>query len=365
MESSSAILIIVLAVAGGVAAWLILSAGAARRRREDEVRRLEEGRRLDRLLAETSAARQASESTDRRFDEMRRTVEERVAGVERRLNEGQSEVSTHLGAMREKMGHVFEASQKVERLATDMTRLEELLRPPKLRGVLGETFLEHALAQVLPPKFWELQHRFRDGVVVDAVVLVAPDCRVPIDSKFPLENYRRSREAPDEGERRRAQRAFFADVRRHVDAIHAKYVRPDQGTTDFAVMYVPAEGIYCEIIGGGDPGLVDYAVERRVFPVSPMLLYAYLATVRMGIRGLELQESAHEIQAKLADLSRHWERLEEPLGKLGTHLSNAQKQYEESTRAFARFAGRLAGISEAGPRPVEEERPATQLPPPS
>ncbi|MFN2387904.1 MAG: DNA recombination protein RmuC [Thermoanaerobaculia bacterium] len=328
--------------------------------------RAEEAGRLDRLLSETAAARQASESIDRRFDEMRRAVEERVGGVERRLNEGQTQVSSHLGEMREKMGQVFEATQKVERLATDMTRLEELLRPPKLRGVLGETFLEQALAQILPPRFWKLQYRFRDGVQVDAVVYIAADRCLPVDSKFPLENYRRSREAAEEMDRRRSQRAFHADVRRHVDTIRSKYVRPEEGTTDFAVMYVPAEAVYCEIVGAtGEASLVDYAVENRVFPVSPMLLYAYLATVRMGIKGLELQESAQEIQARLADLGRHWDRLEEPFSKLGTHLSNAQKQYEESTKAFERFAGRLSGVAESGQRTLEDEPLSPRLPPPS
>jgi DNA recombination protein RmuC len=328
--------------------------------------RAEDSRRLDRLLSETAATRTASESIDRRFEEMRRAVEERVGGVERRLNEGQTQVSTHLGEMREKMGQVFEATQKVERLATDMTRLEELLRPPKLRGVLGETFLEQALAQILPQRFWKLQHRFRDNVLVDAVVYITTDRCLPVDSKFPLENYRRSREAAEELDRRRAQRAFHADVRRHVDTIRSKYVRPEEGTTDFAVMYVPAEAVYCEIVGAsGEGSLVDYAVENRVFPVSPMLLYAYLATVRMGIKGLELQESAQEIQARLADLGRHWDRLEEPFNKLGTHLSHAQKQYEESTKAFERFAGRLSGVAESGQRTLEEETLSPRLPPPS
>ena len=355
MDSSGVVLGALGLAAVTVTLWLLLR----RSRGED-------ARRLDRLLSETAATRQASESIDRRFDEMRRAVEDRVGGVERRLNEGQTQVSTHLGEMREKMGQVFEATQKVERLATDMTRLEELLRPPKLRGVLGETFLEHALAQVLPPRFWKLQHRFRDGVQVDAVVYIAADRCLPVDSKFPLENYRRSRDAAEEMDRRRSQRAFHADVRRHVDTIHAKYVRPEEGTTDFAVMYVPAEAVYCEIVGAtGEAALVDYAVEHRVFPVSPMLLYAYLATVRMGIKGLELQESAHEIQARLADLGRHWDRLEEPFGKLGTHLSNAQKQYEESTKAFERFAGRLSGIAESGQRTLEDEPVSPRLPPPS
>jgi DNA recombination protein RmuC len=295
----------------------------------------ESASRLDRVLVETAAAREASESVDRRFEELRRTVELRVQGIERGLLEGQKGVADHLASsgrllseVGEKVGRVFEASQKIERLAGEVTRLEDLLKPPKLRGALGETFLEQALRQVLPPGSWKMQHAFADGVVVDAVILIG-DRFVPVDSKFPLENFRRSRELEDEGERRKARRAFAADVRRHVDGIAEKYVRPGSGTYDFALMYVPAEAVYCEIAADEeDTALADYAVGKRVVAVSPRLLYAYLSTIALGLRGLELQENAREIHENLADLSRLLARVEEPMSKLGTHLTNAAKQYE-------------------------------------
>ena len=333
------------------------------------------GHRLDRLLADTAAARQASEAVDRRFDELRRSVDDRVGSVERRVAEGQKSLTDHLGEsgrllqdVGEKMGRIFEASVKIEKLATDVTRLEDLLKPPKLRGTLGETFLEQALRQALPPKCWTMQYRFPDGVQVDAAIFVG-DRLVPVDSKFPLENYRRSRDAADETERRRAQRDFASDVRRHVDAIRARYVRPDSGTYDFALMYVPAESVYCEIAGvGEESALADYALERRVVPVSPRLLYAYLATVAMGLKGLELQQSALDVQAKLADLSRRWEKVEIPFSKLGTHLLNTQKQYDETNRAIGGFSSRLTGIAESvEPEPETESSPAPRLvvPPPA
>lgn len=327
--------------------------------------------RLDRLLAETAAARQASEAVDRRFEDLRRSVEERVQGVERSLTDGQKSLTDHLGKsgrllqdVGEKMGRIYEASQKIEKLAGDVTRLEELLKPPKLRGTLGETFLEQALSQVLPQRCWQMQYRFGDAVV-DAAIFVGERV-VAVDSKFPLENYRRSREAGEEGERRRALREFGADVRRHVDAIAGKYIRPEAGTCDFALMYVPAEAVYSEIAGEGeDPALADYAVERRVIPVSPRLLYAYLATVAMGLRGLELQHSAQEIQEKLGELARLWDRVEEPFAKLGVHLSNTQKQYEQATRALDRFAARLDGVAEKAEEKIETDAAALPPLPPS
>jgi DNA recombination protein RmuC len=302
--------------------------------------------RWDRLLSDTATARQASETVERRFDEMRRSLEERVQGVERRLSEEHRDVAENLGQMREKMGMVFEASQKIERLASDMTRLEDLLKPPKMRGTLGETFLEQALRQVLAQRFWKMPYRFPDGVIVDAAIFFGDRC-VPVDSKFPLENFRRSREAPEELERRRAMREFASDVRRHVEAIRTKYIRPERGTLDFAIMYVPAEAVYSEIAAEGEEetSLADYAVERRVVPVSPRLFYAYLATVSMGLRGLELQERAREVQGQLADLARQWDRFEAPFAKLGAHLSNTQKQFEEAAKALTRFADRLSSVA--------------------
>ena len=348
--SSSAVIVL---LAAAVLAFAVALAFALRSRQRGS---------LDLLLAETARAREASESVDRRFDELRRSVEERVGGVERSLSAGQRGLTERLGESNrlmkdvgEQMGRVFEASQKIEQLAGNVTRLEDLLKPPKLRGALGETFLEQALAQVLPAGCWKMQYRFPDGVTVDAAVFVG-ERSVSVDSKFPLDNYRRAREAADDGERKKALRDFQGDVRRHVDTIAAKYIRPECGTYDFALMYVPAEAVYFEVAGDGEEGaLADYAIEQRVVPVSPRLLYAYLATVAMGLRGLELQDSARDVQEKLADLARLWERVETPFEKVGAHLSNAQKQYEEATKAVGRFGAKLEGIAEGAAERLETE----------
>jgi DNA recombination protein RmuC len=326
---------------------------------------------FERLLAETVATRQAAEGVDRRFEDLRRSVENRVQGVERSLTEGQKSLTDHLGKsgrllqdVGEKMGRIYEASQKIEKLAGDVTRLEDLLKPPKLRGTLGETFLEQTLAQVLPQRCWQMQYGFGDAVV-DAAIFVGERI-VAVDSKFPLDNFRRAREAAEEPERRRALREFGADVRRHVDSIAGKYIRPEAGTCDFALMYVPAEAVYGEIAGEGEePSLADYAVERRVIPVSPRLFYAYLSTVSMGLKGLELQQGAREIGEKLSELARLWGKIEEPFTKLGAHLSNTQKQYEQATRALDRFAARLDGVAEQAGEKLEAETPALPPLPPS
>jgi len=363
MSSSAVVLLSALALAAVVAVVVVAAS-------------LRSSSRLDRLLSETAGAREASESVDRRFEEMRRSVEERVRGVEQSLSEGQKGLTEHLGEsgkllkdVGERMGRIFEASQKIEKLAGEVTRLEELLKPPKLRGTLGEAFLEQALRQALPPGSWQMQYRFSDGVSVDAVIRIK-DRWIPVDSKFPLENFRRAREVEDETERRRARAAFGSDVRRHADAIRKKYIRPAEGTCDYAFMYVPAEAVYAEMVADGEEkALADSCIEMRIFPVSPRLFYAFVSTVAMVLRGEELQKNAREVQERLADLERLWERAEEPFLKVRGHMNNAQKQYEEAASALNRFSAKLSGITEVAQEKLDgaEETGAEVIPllPPS
>jgi len=304
---------------------------------------------------------------DRRVEDLRRSVGERVSAVEDRLAQGQKNVADTLGEVHEKMGRVFQASQKIQELAGGMTRLEDLLKPPKVRGGLGETFLEQALADVLPPGTWKMRHVFPDGTIVDAAIRVG-DFLVPVDSKFPLENFRRSKESADDADRKRARRDFAGDVRRHVDAIATKYIRPGDGTYDFAFMYVPSEAVYCEIVFDEEGvSLADWAAERGVIAVSPRLLHVYLATVCTGLRGMAVEERAKEILEHLSDLRREWNLVEDPFRTLGSHLRNSQKQYDAASRAFDRFGGKLDTIAERGESDSGEvlsEGPAA-LPPPS
>ena len=327
--------------------------------------------RIDLLIGEASRTREASQSVDRRFDELRRSMETRVEGVEKRLDNGQQTLAEHLGKsgsllreVGEKLGRLHETSLKIEKIAGEVTRLEDLLKPPKLRGTLGEMFLEQALAQALPPGSYATQHPLGDGVIVDAAVFIQ-DRVVPIDSKFPLENYRRAREVEDDAEKKRARAQFGRDVRRHVDTIAEKYIRPASGTCDFALMYVPAEAVYAEIAADGEEtALADYAAGKRVIPVSPRLIYAYLSTIALGLRGVELQENAREVHQNLAELARLWGRVGGPLEKLGGHLGNAQKQYEETTRSFERFTARLETIAEKAEKGNTEIEGAGEVPRP-
>ncbi len=184
--------------------------------------------------------------------------------------------------------------------------------------------------------------------MVDAVILIGANF-VPVDSKFPLENFRRVVEAATESERIAARKQFLRDVKRHVDAIATKYILCDEGTYDFALMYVPAENVYYETIikednAGDERQLFGYALGKRVIPVSPNSFYAYLQTILLGLRGMKVEERAHEILNTLARLRADFEKLQESFRVLGKHLTNAQGSYADTERTLTKFDAKLSQI---------------------
>jgi len=257
-----------------------------------------------------------------------------------------------VGEVQKGLGELREATAKVYEVGRDVASLHDILRAPKLRGGLGEFLLGDLLAQVLPPAHFTLQHAFRSGERVDAVVRLG-DGLVPVDAKFPLEDFRRLLEAADDDERARARKAFVARVRRHVDDIATKYVLPDEGTYDFALMYIPAENVYYEtIIRDDEPGLAAYAIARKVIPVSPNCFYAYLQAIALGLRGLRIEARAQEVMGLLARLGGDLGRLKEDFRLVGKHLTNAAAAYGAAERRMERLGGKLTAIG--GEEPAED-----------
>jgi len=252
-----------------------------------------------------------------------------------------------IGDVQKNLGELGRATQEIKELGQNVSKLEELLRAPKLRGGLGEYLLEDLLKQVLPADHFGMQHRFRTGDVVDAVIRTS-DRLVPVDSKFPLENFRRFTAAPDD-ERKSLRKSFVSDVKKHIDAIAFKYILPDEGTFPFALMYVPAENIYYEMIireePAGGAGLYSYALEKKVVPVSPNSFYAYLQVIALGLRGFYIEQRAREILDNLQQLQGEAGRVREVFDVMGTHLENARKKYDETENRLTRFEGRLENIS--------------------
>jgi DNA recombination protein RmuC len=289
-----------------------------------------------------------------------------VAGeVARQLHDGMRLIQSGQSTMGERLDHAArlvgdvqgslgtlrEATQRVVDIGRDIQGLEQVLKSPKVRGGLGETLLEQVLAQMLPREHWTMQHQFKSGEKVDAAIRIN-ERLVPVDAKFPLENFRRLVAEPEEERRRPLRKAFTRDVKLRVDEIAKKYILPDEATYDFALMYVPAENVYYEIIikddDSEDESIAAYALSRRVIPVSPNSLYAYLQVIILGLRGLRIEANAREIQNDLTRLGDDLDRVRDHMGKMGTHLGNAQKQFDETQRHLDRFQVKLEGIELKG-----------------
>ncbi len=273
------------------------------------------------------------------------------SGVQQQLQH----VSHVVGEVQGSLGKLGEVTQRVFDIGKDIAGLEQILRSPKVRGGLGETFLESLLGQMLPREHYELQHAFATGDRVDAVVKVG-DKLVPVDAKFPLENFRRLLEETDEDRRRQARRAFARDVKARVDEIAKRYILPDEGTFEFALMYIPAENVYYQIIvKDGDveeDSPATYAIGRHVIPVSPNSFYAYLQVIVLGLRGLQIEQDAREIQARLARLRGDVDKFRDAFEVIGKHLTNARNKYDEATAALDRVETKLEGIEGARDQPT-------------
>lgn len=284
----------------------------------------------------------------RQIESLRRQLSQGLADSARLVNDTQKTVGERLdrtaevvGRVQNTLGSLEQATHQIFTVGKDIASLQELLRAPKMRGALGELFLGDLLSQILPARHYQLQYAFKGGEIVDAVVRLGR--LVPVDAKFPLENFRRLSDGttPDHAQ---ARRRFLQDVRRHIDAIATKYLRPDEGTFDFALMYIPAENVYYETIlkdDGADDNLMSYAFSRRVVPVSPNSFYAYLQTISLGLRGLEVEENARAILGQLDRLKGDFSRFKDDFSLVGRHLGNARGKYEEAERRLIRFEDKL------------------------
>jgi len=252
-----------------------------------------------------------------------------------------------VGNVQQSLGGLEEANRKLYEVGKDIASLQEILRAPKLRGGLGEFFLEDLLAQILPSRHFTAQHAFRSGERVDVVIKLGMSL-VPVDAKFPLENFKRMLDAGTDEDKARSKRLFVNDVRKHIDAIADKYILPDEGTYDFALMYIPAENVYYETIlkddTEGEKSLSHYALSRHVIPVSPNSFYAYLQVVVLGLKGMKVEERAKEIVQYLSRLQGDFLRFRDDFSVLGKHLGHAQASYQNSDKRLEQFGERLLSV---------------------
>ena len=309
------------------------------------------GERLGQLqTAVAMELQQVTAEVNRRLQDGMVLMQDAQKTMGQRLEEASRAVTEVHG----QLGALGEATRRMEQVGRDITGLEQILRAPKMRGGFGEMLLERLLAEILPADAYRLQHGFRSGDKVDAAILVAGRM-VPVDSKFPLENFRRMVEEADEEQRRPARRAFLKDVRNRVDEIAKKYIVPDENTFDFALMYIPAENVYYEVIlrdESGEDSLLGYSLSRRVVPVSPNSFYAYLQVILLGLRGLRIEQNAREILGVLGRLQGDAARVREHFDTLGRHITNAKNKYDEAATSLARLEGKIEDVAGRGEQPA-------------
>lgn len=276
--------------------------------------------------------------------ELRKSLENTDQIVSQRLET----TSKTIGEVQTNLARLEESNKRIFEVGKDISGLQELLRAPKIRGGIGEFLLEEFLSQILPSKHFSLPYSFKSGERVDAVIHLA-DRLVPVDSKFPLDNFQKLMESDSESDKKVYRRKFISDVKSHIDAIARKYIVPDEGTLPFALMYIPAENVYYETIvkdqeAEDGKSITDYSMQKRVIPVSPNTFYLYLQTITLGLKGLEIEKNADEIISSLGRLKVDFGRFSRDFELIGTHLRNANTCYETADRKLQRFGDKLKQV---------------------
>ncbi len=288
--------------------------------------------------------------------EIGRALDNKLGESARMAQMGESARNELIRSVSEHLTRLQESNKQVLNFTDQLKNLQDILKNPKQRGILGEYYLETVLKNVLPPGSYQMQYTFADGVIVDAVVFV--DKRIiPIDSKFSLENYNRILETIDPIQKKKYEGALIADLKVRIDET-SKYVKPHENTMDFAFMFIPSEAVYYDLlinkvgaVTDDTKNLITYAGQKRVIIVSPTSFLAYLQTVLQGLRNQKISEQAKEITKQVENLGRHLLAYETFFKKVGLHLGTTVSMYNSATKEFSKIdkdvlkiTGEAAGV---------------------
>lgn len=299
-------------------------------------------------LKRAQAEDKALELMQQQIGQLTKNITQQMQNMSGQFRETTGHIGSTLGDVKKDLGKMEAVTREVLDKAKNISNLENLLRAPKFRGGLGELFLGDLLAQILPPAHYSLQYKFKTGDMVDAVVKIG-DNLVPIDAKFPLENFKKYLSQENQKEKEDMRKKFVTDVKKHIESIATKYILPDEGTYDFALMYIPAENIYYETILkdenlGEERSIFSYATQKRVIPVSPNSFFAYLQVIVLGLKGLQIEKSAQSIFQSLARLQGDMTRFRNNFRVIGTHLVNAKSKFDEAEKRLDKFSDKLEQI---------------------
>lgn len=340
----------VIAILGAFGIFVALRGRSVADARGDAFRKEMQSLLAAQAQATASQISQLAQSLSAQLGQVTQQVQSGMASVGTIASSAQKAVSEQLQASTQMLTSVHqqigEMQQAGRELSSAAKQIEDVLGGAKTRGTLGEVALDRILADTLPRASYDTQFRFSTGEVVDAVVRLS-DKLLPIDSKFPLDGYRR---LLDQGEE--CRKDFSQAVRLHADSIAKKYILPGEETLDIALMFVPSEGVYYELLrsvdGKGVP-LDEYCRTRCVVPVSPSTLFAHLKIIFLGLRGMQIEENATRLLASLSGLKKQMDNFGEVYERLGTHLRNAQQSYGDADRKLDRARASLEELAQGGP----------------
>jgi DNA recombination protein RmuC len=272
---------------------------------------------------------QNSSSSDRQV--LIQSLESNTKSVNQRLDQAAHLISQ----LQRNVGEIGE-------IGRGMKDLSEILNSPKIRGNLGEHILAELLGQMLPKHAFFLQHTFRSGEKVDAAIKTSAGI-IPIDSKFPMENFRKFVNAKDEINKKQAHKNFESDVKKHIDSISKKYILPQEGTIDYALMYIPSESVYYEIVNSHT--IFEYAASKRVLPVSPTTFYAYMRAILMSFEGQKVEEQARQVLAALRAIQKDYSKVADNLSVTSKHVTNAHNSMINVLSSFESLGGKISSTS--------------------
>lgn len=308
--------------------------------------------KTDETLLEWLKTMQSSiDTTNKTLNEALRDTQKNITSTlqtnTKELNERLDNAARVIAGVQKNIGEMSE-------IGRSMKDLQDFLRSPKLRGNIGEQVLKELLGQMLPKQSFHLQYGFKNGMTVDAAIKTSAGI-IPVDSKFPMENFRRMSGAETEIEKKAAQKEFIKDVKRHVEDISKKYILTDEGTIDYALMYIPSEAIYYEVVNG-DPELVDFAQKRRVLPVSPTTFYAYLRAILMSFEGQKIEQKARVIVSAIRAIQKDYEKVDDNLGILNKHVGNAYNMMAQVVTTFSQLGQKISSTQVLGQENKEETK---------
>lgn len=286
---------------------------------------------------------QSVENTNQSLNNALRSTNQNITKT---LQTDTKNVSERLDKAAEVISNLQKHVGELSEIGRGMKDLQDFLRSPKLRGNIGEQVLRELLGQTLPKQAFHLQYTFKSGERVDAAIRTDAGI-IPIDSKFPMENIKGMAGAKTETDKKTYQRNFVNDVRKHIRDISSKYILPEEGTLDYALMYIPSEAVYYEIMAN-IPELADYAHEMRVLPVSPSTFYAYLRAILMSFEGKKIEERAKQILQNIKAIQKDYLKVEGTLAVLGKHVQNAYNQMNNVTAGFTSLGQKISSTQALG-----------------